>query len=170
MPSRQRPAVPNYRELRVDTMQGENRKKADQREEEAQEKEPAGEPGTNQGLRKPSKEEIRKTPNRTGKETEPEKRVKEKKGPSHLPEGRTDGRDERPENRVLGQSEDQRNLQVHKPRTFKARGVENHTTLKQARHQREPAREAPRGALKKAPQEKGGRRSGFRSTNAREEN
>ena len=163
----------NYRELRVETMQGENRKKADQKEEEAQEKEPARELGTNQGLRKPSKEEIRKTPNRTGKEVEPEKRVKEKKGPSHLPEGRTDGRDKRPENRVLGQSEYQRNLQVHKPKTFKARRVESHTTLKQARHQRETAKrtnkEAPRGGLKKAPQEKGGRRRGFRSTNASEE-
>ena len=108
MPARQRPAVPNYRELKVATMQGENRKKANQSEEEAQEKEPARELGTNQGLRKPSKEEIRKTPNRTGKEVEPEKRVKEKKGPSHLPEGRTDGRDERPENRALGQAEVQR--------------------------------------------------------------
>ena len=150
-------------------MQGENRKKANQSEEEAQEKEPAREPGVNQGSRKPSKEEIRKTPNRTGKEVEPEKQVREKKGPSHLPEGRTDGRDERPENRALGQAEDQKNLQVRKPRTFKARGVKNHTTLKQARHQREPAREAPRGAMEKIPLEKGGRRRRFRITNPWEE-
>ena len=40
---------------------------------------PASEPGTNQGSRKPSREEIRKTPNRTGKEVEPEQRLKEKK-------------------------------------------------------------------------------------------
>ena len=65
-------------------MQGENRKKADQREEEVHEKGPAREPGTNQGSRKPSREEIRKTPNRTGKEVEPEQRLKEKKVPEPL--------------------------------------------------------------------------------------
>ena len=58
-------------------MQGENRKKADQREEEVHEKGPAREPGTNQGSRKPSREEIRKTPNRTGKEVEPLTRMED---------------------------------------------------------------------------------------------
>ena len=75
MPSRQRPVVPTYQELRVEIMQGENRKKANHREEEVHEKGPAREPGTNQGSRKPSREEIRKTPNRTGKEVEPVQRL-----------------------------------------------------------------------------------------------
>ena len=114
MPSRQRPAVPTYQELRVEIMQGEDRKKAGRREEEVPalkkshhrakhrdsqdspnpeeigqelqrrkeaedrkwvpKKGPAREPGRNQGSRNPCREEIWNTPNRTGKEVEPERR------------------------------------------------------------------------------------------------
>ena len=115
-------------------MQGENRKKADQREEEVPKKGPAREPGTNQGLKKTSREEIRNTPNRTGKEVEPEQGLKEKKGLSYPPAPRPDARDGSPEHRALGQAEDCPNPQVHKPRPFKARGVEDRTSRKQTRY------------------------------------
>ena len=145
-PPLQRPAVPIYQELRVEIMQGEDRKKAGQREEEGpalkglyhrkkhrdpqdppspeevvpelqRRKEangrnwvpkegPAREPGTDQGSRKPSREELRNMSNKTCKGLEPGWRFQAKRGPSHPPAPRPDTRDRRPDHRAHDQAED----------------------------------------------------------------